>query len=85
MFTSYDIREKRFARLLEAKLEEDYLCWYDVPVGNKALHPDYIIFHPNRGLLILEVKDWKVDTLIGLDKEQATLLTDRGEIKEKIP
>lgn len=77
--------EKRFARLLEAKLEEDYLCWYDVPVGNKALHPDYIIFHPNRGLLILEVKDWKVDTLIGLDKEQATLLTDRGEIKEKNP
>jgi hypothetical protein len=25
--------EKRFAQRLEAKLEEDYLCWYDVPVG----------------------------------------------------
>lgn len=29
--------EKRFARLLEAKLEEDYLCWYDVAIGNKTL------------------------------------------------
>lgn len=23
--------EGRFARLLEAKLEDDYLCWYNVP------------------------------------------------------
>ncbi|MDD2272503.1 MAG: hypothetical protein PHP95_14350 [Desulfuromonadaceae bacterium] len=25
--------ERRFARLLEAKLEDDYLCWYNVPIG----------------------------------------------------
>lgn len=25
--------EKRFAYRLEAKLEADYLCWYDVAIG----------------------------------------------------
>jgi hypothetical protein len=30
--------ERRFARLLEAKLEDDYLCWYNVPIGPSRLH-----------------------------------------------
>lgn len=77
--------EKRFARLLEAKLDEDYLCWYDVGIGNKVLHPDFIIFHPNRGLLVLEIKDWKITTLKQCNKEYATLLTEKGEIVEKNP
>ena len=25
--------ERAFANLLEAKLEEYYLCWYNVPIG----------------------------------------------------
>ena len=77
--------EKRLARILEAKLDEDYWCWYDVPVGNKSLHPDFIIFHPSRGLLTLEVKDWRVETITSLDKEHATLITERGVVKEKNP
>ena len=49
--------ERRFAERLEAKLESDYLIWYDVPVGRKKRHPDFIVFHPRRGVLVLEVKD----------------------------
>jgi hypothetical protein len=41
--------EGRFARLIEAKLEDDYLCWYNVPIGPALLHPDFIILHPQRG------------------------------------
>lgn len=55
--------ERRFARLLEAKLEDDYLCWYNVPIGTKRLHPDFIIMHPRRGIIILEVKDWRLSTI----------------------
>lgn len=72
--------ERRFAERLESKLEDDYWCWYDVPIGEYALNPDFIIYHPARGLLVLEVKDWKVDTLRQMDKEHATLLVD-GELK----
>lgn len=34
--------KRRFARLLEAKLEDDYLCWYNVSIGPSKLHPDFI-------------------------------------------
>ncbi len=42
--------ERRFARLLEAKLEDDYLCWFNVPIGPARLHPDFIILHPQHGI-----------------------------------
>ncbi|MDK9704490.1 MAG: NERD domain-containing protein [Sulfuritalea sp.] len=70
--------ERRFAQRLEAKLEEDYLCWYDVAVGPANSHPDFIVLHPRRGLLILEVKDWKQDTIRSITKSDAAILTDRG-------
>jgi hypothetical protein len=70
--------ERRFAQRLEALLEEDYLCWYDVPIGTKYQHPDFIVLHPRRGLLILEVKDWKIDSIQKIDPVRATLLTAQG-------
>ena len=54
--------EKRLARRLESLLEDDYLVWYDIPVGSKRRYPDFIVLHPSRGLLFLEVKDWKPET-----------------------
>jgi hypothetical protein len=55
--------EKRLAQRLEEKLEDDYLLWYDVPIGSKRLHPDFIVLHPSRGIFILEVKDWTLDKI----------------------
>jgi len=77
--------ERRFAQRLQDKLEEDYLLWYDVPVGCKRLHPDFIILHPNRGLFILEVKDWKLSTIQRVNPRTVTLLTDNGVKEEKNP
>ena len=70
--------ERRFAQRLEAKLEDDYLCWYDVPIGQSMRHPDFVVLHPKRGLLILEVKDWKLDTIQSITKTDVSLLTDKG-------
>ncbi len=77
--------EKRVSERLEQKLEDDYLLWYDVPVGLKQRHPDFVVFHPRRGLLVLEVKDWKADTIRHADLTQFTLVTDRGLVKENNP
>jgi len=77
--------EKRVSERLEQKLEDDYLLWYDVPVGLKQRHPDFVVFHPRRGLLVLEVKDWKADTIRHADSTQFTLVTERGLIKENNP
>ncbi len=62
--------ERRLAERLENKLDDDYLIWYDVPVGPTLSHPDFVVMHPRRGLLILEVKDWKVDTIRQADKQR---------------
>ena len=70
--------ERRFGTRLEEKLENDYLCWYDVSIGERNQHPDFIVFHPSRGLLVLEVKDWRVGTLRSMTKQHALINTDAG-------
>lgn len=70
--------ERRFAQRIDAKLEDDYLCWYNVRVGQKVQHPDFIILHPRRGLLVLEVKDWNLDSILEADKQSFALLTPTG-------
>ncbi len=70
--------EKRFARRLESHLEDDYICWYELPVGRRQRYTDFIILHPLRGLLLLEVKDWKLESIREFNKESVTLLTANG-------
>jgi hypothetical protein len=77
--------EKRLSERLESKLEDDYLLWYDVPIGLKQRRPDFVVFHPRRGMLVLEVKDWKAETIQHADSTQFTLITDRGLVKEANP
>ncbi|GHT92332.1 DNA helicase [Betaproteobacteria bacterium] len=77
--------EKRVAEALKKLLEDDYLVWYDIPVGRKRRYPDFIILHPSRGLLFLEVKDWNPETLKHLTSSEATLLTNHGQVTEAHP
>jgi len=70
--------ERRFAQRLVEKLEDDYTCWYDVPIGVATRHPDFVLLSPRRGVLILEVKDWKLETIERADKSQITIHTDSG-------
>ena len=68
--------EKRLAERLEQKLDADYLLWYDVPVGPKYSHPDFVVLHPSRGILVLEVKDWKLSTIQHADKNDWVIAPD---------
>ena len=69
--------EKRLAERLEQKLDADYLLWYDVPMGPRYSHPDYVVMHPRRGLLILEVKDWKLgSTILHADKNNWEIMAN---------
>ena len=72
--------ERRLAERLEQKLDDDYLLWYDVPVGPKQSHPDFVVMHPRRGLLILETKDWKLETIQQATRQAWDILVD-GRIK----
>ncbi len=70
--------ERRFAHRLEHLLEDDYWCFYDVPVGKQRRYPDFIILHPRRGLLFLEVKDWRLRSIGSIDHQKVELLTASG-------
>jgi hypothetical protein len=70
--------ERRLAERLEQKLDPDYLLWYDVAVGPKHQHPDFVVMHPRRGILILEVKDFRLTTIIHADKQTWEIHGDAG-------
>jgi hypothetical protein len=73
-FDSYG--ERRLAERLEQKLDDDYLIWYNVPIGPKYAHPDFVVLHPRRGILILEVKDWRPSTILQANKQTWEILQD---------
>ena len=35
--------ERRWAERLQDKLEDDYLLWWDVPIGPKQTRPDFVV------------------------------------------
>lgn len=70
--------ERRFGTCLLRNLEDDYHCWVNVPVGPRQRRPDFIVLHPGRGILVLEVKDWKLTTIQQMDRLTVEIHTDRG-------
>jgi hypothetical protein len=70
--------EKRLAERLEQKLDDDYRLWYDVPMGPRNTHPDFCVMHPRRGILVLEVKDWRLSTILQADKQNWEIMGDSG-------
>ena len=65
--------ERRVAERLGQFLEDDYLVWYDVPIGSRHQHPDFVILHPGRGILILEVKDWRLSEIQAVNPKSFTM------------
>jgi hypothetical protein len=70
--------ERRVAQRLESALGDDCLVWYDIPVGRQYRHPDFVVIDPSLGLIFLEVKDWRCDTLRHADPLSVILETEHG-------
>ncbi|MBI5438592.1 MAG: NERD domain-containing protein [Nitrosomonadales bacterium] len=70
--------ERRFGTCLLRTLEDDYHCWVNVPVGPTQRRPDFIVLHPGRGILVLEVKDWKLATIERINTLTAEIHTNNG-------
>jgi hypothetical protein len=77
--------ELRLAERLKEFLEENTYVWHNLPMGPRGRHPDFIAVNPSSGLLILEVKDWRMDTIASSDKNDTELITDRGVVKTRNP
>ncbi|MEG2819039.1 MAG: nuclease-related domain-containing protein, partial [Comamonas sp.] len=75
--------EKRLAQRLQQKLEDDYWLWWDVPIGPKQTRPDFVLVHPRRGALILETKDWHLETIRKATREYFEI-QDAGSSRAKV-
>ncbi|MDQ3270664.1 MAG: NERD domain-containing protein, partial [Pseudomonadota bacterium] len=67
--------ERRLAERLEQKLDADYLLWHNVPIGPKQTYPDFVVLHPRHGLLVLETKDWHLETIRHATRQYWTILS----------
>ena len=51
-----------------------------MPVGPKQSHPDFVVMHPRRGVLILETKDWKLETIQQATRQAWDIMAN-GQLK----
>lgn len=72
--------ERRVLHQLKRCLEDDYIVWHDITIGPKARQPDLVILSPRWGVLLLEVKDWRRNTLGPATRDAVTLNTPRGPV-----
>ena len=73
------------AERLKDFLEENTWVWHNLPVGPRGRHPDFVLLNPARGVLVLEVKDWRLDNTNNWSKLELDLITARGVVRERNP
>ena len=71
-----DTGERRVLHQLKRCLEDDYLVWHNVPIGAKARQPDFVILSPRWGVLLLEVKHWRLGSIRAANRDSIEL--ERG-------
>ena len=77
--------ERLVLHQLKRCLSDDYIVWHDTPIGPEARQPDFVVFSPRRGLLILEVKHWSLGNIGSYSRQTVELATARGPVTQKHP
>jgi rhodanese-related sulfurtransferase len=77
--------ERHVLHQLKRCLSDDYMVWHNVPLGPKARQPDFVVLSPRQGILILEVKHWRRNTLAHANRDSVELNTERGRVTEANP
>ncbi len=82
----FDARgELRLAERLKDCLEDNAWVWHNIPVGPFGRHPDFVTLHPQQGIVVLEVKDWRLDTIANATRTHVELLTPQGTVSVESP
>lgn len=82
----FDARgELRLAERLKDCLEDNAWVWHNIPVGPFGRHPDFVVLHPNQGVVVLEVKDWRKDNIVNATTKHIEYLTPQGSLPLENP
>lgn len=71
--------EKRLFHLLQQKLPNDFLVWYEPIVQGR--YPDFIILGPHFGLLIIEVKGWYPSQILQANPDSFKIKYKQGDLE----
>jgi hypothetical protein len=69
--------ERKVFAALREHLPDDYLVYYDIRVGDR--YPDFTIIGPDLGVVVLEVKDWRLKSIVGVSPHGVVIKTGDGE------
>jgi len=75
--------ERKVFEALRDNLPEDYLVYYNISV--KGRYPDFIIVGSDLGVVALEVKDWRLDSIAAVTRDGVVLREDGAECTLKNP
>jgi UvrD-like helicase family protein/nuclease-like protein/AAA domain-containing protein len=77
--------ERKVFAALREHLPEDYLVYYDIRVGDR--YPDFIIIGPDLGVVVLEVKDWRLKSIAGVRPDSVVITNGSGEhvVRSPVP
>jgi hypothetical protein len=56
--------EQLICTVLQGCLDGTWSIFYEPTIGDA--HPDFVLFHPERGVMVLEVKDYTPPTIVGI-------------------
>lgn len=88
VYNGFTVGEKKVFEMLRI-LPDNYIVYYDIsiPASEKeqSKFPDFIILSPDLGLIVLEVKDWSVDSILSMNSEEFEVLYGIGSKKLKNP
>jgi superfamily I DNA/RNA helicase len=71
--------QRLFAILL--RLPDDWIVYYEPVISNR--YPDFVVISPNLGIIIIEVKGWNPNDILGGDL-QTVRVRDRGVEKNEV-
>ncbi|MDQ0158195.1 3'-5' exonuclease [Alkalibacillus salilacus] len=66
--TSATTGERILFRTLKDYLPEDYIVYYEPEIHGRR--PDFVIIGPDLGVVVIEVKDWTLNTIVKANKDE---------------
>ncbi len=73
--------ERKVFRFLReaARPNSEFIGWYEPAIGEQGREPDFILFGNHHGLLVLEVKDWRIGQIEKVDSLNLKIWIGRKE------
>lgn len=62
--------ERQVFKLLEELPDDSCTVWYEVVLAERNWRPDFFVLDENRGVIVVEVKDWSTNNITVVDKHR---------------